>query len=197
MFLASILQKVCLALDLTSSLICLKNPTLHSCCMHCNVSFRFWQKQLCWQLSVSGVTGSGGGHIVHWRVSIRFLLKQNRCATLHYCSLGWKVKIMSSVRATGMVSWWERTCCAPGRKAKTRAQVISFDKCIGHPNCQYYFMIKLGWTRWQWRSTCMSPGWGRDSSAGWGHFLGPGLWQVQKMKPCYCPLSSWIIALCK
>ena len=26
-----------------------------------------------------------------------------------------------------MVSSWERTCCAPGRKAKTRAQVICFE----------------------------------------------------------------------
>ena len=49
---------------------------------------------------------------------------KERCETLAKCLLNqfllWTKKFLSK----GMVSWWERTCCALGRKAKTRAQVL-------------------------------------------------------------------------
>ena len=88
--------------------------------------------------------------------------------------------IPSSVCGTDMVSWWERTCCARGRRAKTRAQVISFRINVS------VIVDITSWSnwvlnRWQWRSACLSPWWGRHSNAGWGHFLGPGMWQVQRM----------------
>ena len=46
-------------------------------------------------------------------------------------------------------------------------------KRLTHLNCWHY----LG-CRWQWWAACLSSGRGRGSTAGWGHFLGPGLWQV-------------------
>ena len=114
-----------------------------------------------------GIAARGGGHIVHGRVRIQSFLWKffSKTSGVYTCNCDDRYGYLMR----------ENMLCA-GEEGK--------DSCSGlNLVWEIYFYLncwhQLG-CRWQWRSTCLPPWWRFDSTPGRGHFLGPGLWQVQQ-----------------
>ena len=167
MFLASILQKV-----FSSSLII--QPPLHSEVLGntnwCNVSFRCKgrQHQIFWLFSLVRYRCPWWGtHCARKSKNSKFPLKVFFSKTFGVYTCNCDDRYGYLMR--------ENMLCA-GEEGK--------DSCSGlNLVWEIYFYLncwhQLG-CRWQWRSTCLPPWWRFDSTPGRGHFLGPGLWQVQQ-----------------
>ena len=128
-----------------------------------------------------GIAARGGGHIVHGRVRIqsflwKFFLQNIRCVHVQL----WRQIWLPHEREHAV-------CRGGGQRLVLRFNLV-WERYF-YLNCWH----QLG-CRWQWRSTCLPPWWRFDSSPGRGHFLGPGLWQVQQHLQTF-QFKSWLIII--